>query len=209
MLKRKELADGLMLEEVRVPIGVLLVIFEARPDVLPQVAALAIQSGNGLILKGGKEAIQTNTLLHEIITRTIAQFGIDPQLVGLVQTYEQIEELLQLREIDLVIPRGSAELVNHIQQNTRIPVLGHSEGVCHVYVDKEATPELATRIVLDSKTDYPAACNAAETLLLHQDLCTDQRARTIIDTLILHKVKVYSGPQAAAYFPDLPVTPVS
>lgn len=208
VLQRRELADGLILEEVRVPIGVLLVIFEARPDVLPQVAALAIHSGNGLILKGGKEALNTNTLLHSIITKTIEQFGIDPQLVGLVQTYEQIEELLQIKEIDLVIPRGSSELVSHIQQNTRIPVLGHSEGICHVYVDKEADLDMATRLVIDSKTDYPAACNAAETLLLHRDLLPDRRAHIVVDALTRHNVKLYAGPNAAPHFPDMPPTQV-
>jgi delta-1-pyrroline-5-carboxylate synthetase len=204
VLKRRELADGLVLEEVRVPIGVLLVIFEARPDVLPQVAALAIRSGNGLILKGGKEALHTNTVLHGVITRTIEQFGVDPQLVGLVQTYEQIDELLQLKEIDLVIPRGSAELVSHIQHNTRIPVLGHSEGLCHVYIDKAADLDMATRIVVDAKTDYPAACNAAETLLLHRDLISDNRARSILDALSRSNVKLFAAPHAAPHFPDLP-----
>jgi delta-1-pyrroline-5-carboxylate synthetase len=204
VLKRRELADGLVLEEVRVPIGVLLVIFEARPDVLPQVAALAIRSGNGLILKGGKEALHTNTVLHGIITRTVEQFGVGPQLVGLVQTYEQIDELLQIKEIDLVIPRGSAELVSHIQNNTRIPVLGHSEGLCHVYVDKAADLATATRIVVDAKTDYPAACNAAETLLIHSDLISDRRAHAIIDTLARSNVKLFAAPNAASHFPDLP-----
>lgn len=204
VLKRRELAEGLVLEEVRVPIGVLLVIFEARPDVLPQVAALAIRSGNGLILKGGKEALHTNTVLHGIITRTVEQFGVDPQLVGLVQTYEQIDELLQLKEIDLVIPRGSAELVSHIQHNTRIPVLGHSEGVCHVYVDQAADLDKATRIAVDSKTDYPAACNAAETLLLHRDLLADRRAHAVLDALARANVKLYAAPHAATHFPDLP-----
>lgn len=204
VLKRRELADGLVLEEVRVPIGVLLVIFEARPDVLPQVAALAIRSGNGLILKGGKEALHTNTVLHGIITRTVEQFGVDPQLVGLVQTYEQIDELLQLKEIDLVIPRGSAELVSHIQHNTRIPVLGHSEGLCHVYVDQAADLDKATRIAVDSKTDYPAACNAAETLLLHRDLLADRRAHAVLDALARANVKLYAAPHAATHFPDLP-----
>lgn len=204
VLKRRELAEGLVLEEVRVPIGVLLVIFEARPDVLPQVAALAIRSGNGLILKGGKEALHTNTVLHGIITRTVEQFGVDPQLVGLVQTYEQIDELLQLKEIDLVIPRGSAELVSHIQHNTRIPVLGHSEGLCHVYVDRAADLDKATRIAVDSKTDYPAACNAAETLLLHRDLLADRRAHAVLDALARANVKLYAAPHAATHFPDLP-----
>jgi len=203
VLRRRELADGLLLEEVRVPIGVLLVIFEARPDVLPQVASLAIRSGNGLILKGGKEAHRTNTVLHGIIARTLEQFNLSAELVGLVQTHEQIEELLQLKEIDLVIPRGSAELVSHIQQNTRIPVLGHSEGICHAYVDKAADLDMAIRIVVDSKTDYPAACNAAETLLLHRDLLTDNRAHKIIEALTNRNVKLYAGPNAAQHFPDI------
>lgn len=203
VLKRRELAENLILQEVRVPIGVLLVIFEARPDVLPQVAALAIRSGNGLILKGGKEAINTNTVLHTIITGTIAQFGIDPQLVGLVQTHEQIEELLQLKEIDLVVPRGSADLVSHIQNNTSIPVLGHSEGVCHVYVDSEADIDMAARIVVDAKTDYPAACNAAEVVLIHRDLVVDGRAQPILAALKQNRVQLYAGPRAVSFFQDM------
>lgn len=206
VLKRRELADGLILEEVKVPIGVLLVIFEARPDVLPQVAALAIRSGNGLILKGGSEAINTNTLLHSIITTTISRAGLDSHLVGLVQSHEQIEELLRLKEIDLVIPRGSAELVSHIQQNTRIPVLGHSEGVCHVFVDDDVDLDMAARLVVDSKTDYPAACNAAETLLLHRNLVIDGRAKAILDALKSQNVQLYTGSCAAEHFPDLPAT---
>ena len=166
-LCKRELAEGLVLEQVAAPIGVLLVIFESRPDVLPQVAALAIKSGNGLLLKGGSEALRSNRCLHRIVTEAAACEG----LVGLVETRAQIADLLALDSvIDLVIPRGSNALVRHIQDNTRIPVLGHADGVCHVYVDEHADLDKALAVVLDAKCDYPSACNAMETLLVHSSV---------------------------------------
>ena len=173
ILESTLIAPGLVLQKTSVPIGVLLVIFESRPDVLPQVAALAIRSGNGLILKGGKEAANSNKMLHTIIGEAIeeaSEGSIDRGLVALVDSREAVSNLLSLDKlINLVIPRGSGELVRYIQQNTKIPVLGHADGICHVYVDKEANIDKAISIVIDAKCDYPSACNAAETLLIHKE----------------------------------------
>jgi gamma-glutamyl phosphate reductase len=179
---RRELAPGLELTERTVPLGVLLVIFEARPDALPQIAALALKSGNGLLLKGGSEATHSCRALHRVLTEAMAPLPADA--LQLVEGRASIAELLQLDDaIDLVIPRGSAELVRHIQSTTRIPVLGHADGVCHVFVDRSADPAMARGIVLDSKTDYPAACNAMETLLLHRDTVASGLAAELLGAL--------------------------
>ncbi|KAJ7961373.1 Delta-1-pyrroline-5-carboxylate synthase [Quillaja saponaria] len=170
VLKRTELADGLILEKTSCPLGVLLVIFESRPDALVQIASLAIRSGNGLLLKGGKEAKRSNAILHKVITSAIPD-TVGDKLIGLVTSREEIPDLLKLDDvIDLVVPRGSNKLVSQIKESTKIPVLGHADGICHVYVDKSADMDMAKNIVRDAKVDYPAACNAMETLLVHKDL---------------------------------------
>lgn len=209
VLRRTEVAHNLMLEQRTAPIGVLLVIFESRPDALPQVAALAIRSGNGLLLKGGKEATASNRALHRVIGDAIeaASAGaIKRTAVGLIEGRDAIAPLLQLDDvIDLVIPRGSNALVRQIKEQTKIPVLGHADGVCHVYVDSSCDMQKALSIALDSKTDYPAACNAAETFLLHEATRADGRAQQLVDALQRAKVVVHCGPRAAAQFPHLPV----
>jgi len=165
----RQLDDGLILKRVTCPLGVLGVIFEARPDAAIQISALAIKSGNGVILKGGKEAIRSCEAIVKAIHLGLSQTAISPNVVQLLTTREETLELLQLDQfVDLIIPRGSNSFVRFVQENTRIPVLGHADGVCHLYVDRAADLSKAVAVAVDSKTQYPAACNAIETLLIHQ-----------------------------------------
>ena len=167
----RELDRGLILKRITCPLGVLGVIFEARPEAVIQISALAIKSGNGVILKGGKEAINSCQVLVKAIRQGLSQTAIDPDAVQLLTTREEILELLRLDNyVDLIIPRGSNSFVKFVQDNTRIPVLGHAEGICHIYIDKLADIKKAIAITIDAKTQYPAACNAVETLLVHQDI---------------------------------------
>ncbi|EOY07413.1 Pyrroline-5-carboxylate synthetase isoform 1 [Theobroma cacao] len=198
VLKRTELADGLILEKTSCPLGVLLIVFESRPDALVQIASLAIRSGNGLLLKGGKEAKRSNAILHKVITSAIPN-NIGDKLIGLVASREDIPDLLKLDDvIDLVIPRGSNKLVSQIKNSTKIPVLGHADGICHVYVDKSAKADMAKQIVLDAKIDYPAACNAMETLLVHKDLSNNGLLNELIVELRHEGVILYGGPRASS-----------
>lgn len=167
----RELDAGLILKRITCPLGVLGVIFEARPDALIQITSLAIKSGNGVILKGGKEATRSCQVLVKVIHQGLTKTNVNPALVQLLTTREEIRTLLALDEyVDLIIPRGSNAFVRYVQENTRIPVLGHADGICHLYVDKAADLNKAVAIAVDAKTHYPAACNAIETLLVHQDL---------------------------------------
>lgn len=197
---KRELADGMELSLVTVPIGVLMIIFESRPDSLPQISALALASGNGLLLKGGKEASHSNAALHRVIGDAIETGSagkISRDIIGLVTTRGQVADLLNLDEvIDLVIPRGGNALVSYIKANTKIPVLGHADGVCHVYVDSSANAEDASKIVVDAKTDYPSACNAMETLLFHADTLKNGVAMNVMMSLRAAGVKCLGGPKA-------------
>ena len=164
----RELDEGLILKRVSCPVGVLGIIFEARPDALIQITTLALKSGNGVILKGGKEAIRSCEVLVKVIHQALSTTAIDPATVQLLTTREETIALLQLDEyIDLIIPRGSNSFVRFVQENTRIPVLGHADGICHLYVDPAADLQKAVDITVDAKTQYPAVCNAIETLLVH------------------------------------------
>ncbi|XP_062167145.1 delta-1-pyrroline-5-carboxylate synthase-like [Alnus glutinosa] len=199
VLSRVELSDGLVLEKTCSPLGVLLVVFESRPDALVQIASLAIRSGNGLLLKGGKEAKRSNVTLHKVITSVIPD-SVGDKLIGLVTSREEIPDLLKLDGvIDLVIPRGSNKLVSEIKSLTKIPVLGHADGVCHVYVDKLANMDMARRIIHDAKTDYPAACNTMETLLVHKDLVHNGGINELIIELQSEDVTLHGGPRASTF----------
>ena len=169
-LAATELDEGLTLYKESCPLGVVGIIFEARPEVVPQVASLALKSGNAIILKGGVEAVRTNQALVSVWCEALAGFSDIPAgAVNLLRTRAEVAELLELdQEIDLIIPRGSQEFVRYIAEHSRIPVLGHGEGICHVYIDREADLGKALAIAYDSKVQYPAACNSAETLLVHQ-----------------------------------------
>ena len=170
----RELDRGLVLTRRTCPLGVLGVIFEARPDAVMQISSLAIKSGNGVILKGGQEAVRSCTALVAAIHQGLAQTPIAPAVVRLLTTREETLTLLQLnREVDLIIPRGSNSFVRFVQENTHIPVLGHAEGICHLYVDAAADLDQAVTIAVDAKTQYPAACNAIETLLVHRNIAAE------------------------------------
>jgi glutamate-5-semialdehyde dehydrogenase len=170
-LQRTELDDNLVLEKIRCPLGVLAVIFEARPDAVTQISALALKSANATILKAGREVERTASALVAIIRQALRTTGLPEDSVAIVTGREAVLQLLGMSDlIDMVIPRGSKHLVEFVQTNTRIPILGHAEGVCHIYVDAAADPDMALAIIDDSKTDYPAACNAAETVLVHRQI---------------------------------------
>jgi glutamate-5-semialdehyde dehydrogenase len=166
-----ELAEGLELYKVSCPIGVIGVIFESRPDALVQISTLCLKSGNAVLLKGGSEAKHTNEILAEIITEATDKIGIPEGWLQLLHRRQDVTEMLSLDDhIDLIIPRGSKEFVRYIMDNTNIPVLGHAEGICHVYVDGDAEPDTAVNIAVDSKCQYVAVCNAAETLLVDEKI---------------------------------------
>ena len=168
-----ELAPGLVLRRVTCPIGVIGVIFESRPDALVQISALCLKSGNACLLKGGSEALNTNRALAGII-RDATQSRLPSGWMQLLETRADVADMLALDDhIDLLIPRGSNAFVKHIMDNTRIPVMGHADGICHVYVDADADVKMAAAVAADSKCQYPAVCNAAETLLVHADIARE------------------------------------
>ncbi len=171
-LDARELDADLELYRVAVPIGVVATVFESRPDALVQIAALALKSGNAVILKGGSEASESNRILHSIIEEATAE--LPDGWAQLIEAHEEVDRLLELDDkVDLVMPRGSSEFVSYIEENTQIPVLGHTEGVCHVYVDGEVDFGMAEEIAFDAKVQYPAVCNAVETLLVNESVAAD------------------------------------
>jgi len=197
VIRKTKISESLEVMQKTVPIGVLMVIFESRPDALPQVASLAIASANGLLLKGGKEAANTNQMLMRIVKEALGRYGC-ADAISMVSGRDEVSELLKLDQyIDLIIPRGSNEMVKSIKDRSKsIPVLGHADGICHVYLDKEADPEKAIKIVADSKTDYPAACNAMETLLVHETLVNDNETfYQVCQALKKANVQIFSGPR--------------
>jgi len=168
---KRELDEGLRLFRVTCPIGVIGVIFEARPDALVQISALCVKSGNCMIIKGGSEAYNSNRTLFEIIYNAVKTVGIPDNSMLLLEARSEINDLLSCHgDVDLLIPRGSNEFVQYIMNNTKIPVMGHADGICHIYVDKDADFDKAIPIIIDAKTQYVSACNTVETLLIHEDI---------------------------------------
>ncbi len=194
MLLTRELDKDLTLYKVSCPIGVLGIIFEARPDVISQISALSIKSSNAVILKGGKESVNTNKKIMEIINHALSQVEKFPQnVVQQVFTHEDIAQMLKCDEyINLIVPRGGNKLVQYIKENTKIPVLGHASGICHIFVDSCADIDMASKIVVDAKTQYPSACNAVETLLIHKDF---QKSKELLASLQLEEIKLVSNPE--------------
>ena len=165
----REIAEGMNLKKISCPLGVIGVIFEARPDVISQISSLAIKSSNAVILKGGKEAENTNKAIFEIITNTLNGIeGFPQNMISLIHTRDDVKELLDLDAyVNLIIPRGSNALVKYIKENTKIPVLGHADGICHIYIDKSADIQKVLDICIDAKCQYPSACNSVETILIN------------------------------------------
>ena len=177
---KKKLATGLILQRKTVPIGVIGVIFESRPDAFIQISSLALRSGNAAILKGGSEASQTNEAIFKALRSGLNKSSLDENALCLLTSRKDSLSMLHLdKEISLIIPRGSNELVKFIQSNTRIPVLGHADGICHLYIDYESDINLGIKVALDSKIQYPAACNAVETLLIHKDIAKEFLSKAI------------------------------
>jgi glutamate-5-semialdehyde dehydrogenase len=198
-----ELDQGLELYKVSCPIGVIGVIFESRPDALVQISSLCLKSGNGVLLKGGSEAAGTNRLLANLISEAAVAAGIPDGWLGLMETRDDVTEMLHLDgTIDLIIPRGSNAFVKHIMDNTHIPVLGHADGICHIYLDKAIDDEMAVRIAVDSKTQYVAVCNAAETLLVHQDVA--QRILPLLKSALEARQVEIKGCQQTRQVIDVP-----
>jgi glutamate-5-semialdehyde dehydrogenase len=210
VLATTELDDGLTLRKVSCPLGVVAVIFESRPDVIPQVGSLAIKTGNGLVLKGGAEARQTNRVLVSIWHEALA--ALSPSLRDAICALEDRAEVMQIlemeREIDLVVPRASTEFVNYVFEHSRIPVLGHGSGICHIYVDSAADLNMAREVVIDAKTQYPAACNAVEKVLVHQDIA-GEFLPTLIAALQSEGVEVRGCPRTTKLLAGQHITPAT
>lgn len=191
----RELDEGLTLYKVSCPIGVLGIIFEARPDVISQISSLAIKSSNAVILKGGKESKNTNKKILEVINDALSQVPEFPKnVVQQVFSRDDVAQMLKCDNyINLIIPRGGNNLVKYIKANTSIPVLGHASGICHIFVDKSADIDMASRVIVDAKTQYPSACNAVETLLIHKDF---PKADELLASLQLSEIKLVSTPDS-------------
>ena len=195
VLLNRELDEGLVLQKVSCPIGVLGIIFEARPDVISQISALAIKSSNAVILKGGKESVNTNKKIMEIINSALDKIEDFPKnVIQQVFSHDDISQMLKCDEyINLIIPRGGNKLVKYIKENTNIPVLGHASGICHIFVDESSDIDMASKIVIDAKTQYPSACNAVETLLIHENF---QNKDELLASLELSGIKLITNPES-------------
>lgn len=201
-----ELDEGLELYKVTCPIGVIGVIFESRPDALVQISTLCLKSGNSVLLKGGSEARETNRILTDIIIKATAEAGIPENWVALLETRSDVAEMLKMdKYIDLIIPRGSNDFVRYIMENSRIPVMGHADGICHCYVDNDAEVDMAVRVAVDSKTQYVAVCNAAETLLVHEQIAAIFLPK-FKKELESQQVELMGCPKTLAIIPGTPAT---
>lgn len=191
----RELDSDLTLYKVSCPIGVLGIIFEARPDVIAQISSLAIKSANAVILKGGKESINTNKKILSIINSTLDKIeGFPKNVIQQVFTREDVAEMLKCdKYINLIIPRGGNKLVKFIKENTKIPVLGHADGICHIFIDETADLEMAIKVVTDAKTQYPSACNSVETLLIHENF---KEKDNLLATLQLSEIELVAKPES-------------
>jgi glutamate-5-semialdehyde dehydrogenase len=199
ILSARRLDEGLTLRQVSCPIGLIAMIFESRPDALVQMAALAAKSGNAVILKGGREAIRTNRALADLIYPAGLGAGLPEHWLSLLESREEVAELLALDEyVDLIVPRGSKEFVAHIKAESRIPVLGHADGVCHVYLHEDAEAAMAVAVTVDSKTQYPAVCNAAEVLLAHSAFAARGGLAKVAAALESAGVRLDLDPKSAA-----------
>lgn len=193
----RELDKDLILNRVSCPIGVIGIIFEARPDALVQISSLCIKSGNCAILKGGKETAKTNKALFELIYNAAIAAGLPENCLLQAELHNEIDELLECHEsVDLLIPRGSNKFVQYIMNNTKIPVMGHADGICHTYVDKDVDIDKMLPVIVDAKTQYTAACNATETLLVHKDIANEVLPK-IADELKAAGVKLRGTKDAA------------
>jgi glutamate-5-semialdehyde dehydrogenase len=208
LLAATELDQGLILYKESCPLGVIAVVFESRPDVLPQVSSLALKSGNAVLLKGGAEAANSNESIVNIWKEALCRFPDVPQeSIHLLQSRSDVMELLRLQgEVDLLIPRGSKEFVAFIGQNSGIPVLGHGEGICHVFVDRAADLNKAVSVTMDSKVQYPAACNSVETLLVHKEIATAFLPRLVADLRKMN-VEIRGCPRVLALLPGEKLVP--
>jgi glutamate-5-semialdehyde dehydrogenase len=205
-LSARELDEGLELYQITCPIGVIGVIFESRPDALVQISTLCLKSGNGVLLKGGSEAAHTNRTMADIIVAASETAGIPVGWLQLLETREDVKEMLKMDEsIDLLVPRGSNEFVKFIMDNSNIPVLGHADGICHVYVDKEADLAMANNIVVDAKCQYVAVCNTAETLLVHEAVA-DKFLPMVQKALSQYEVELRGCPKTGAIIKVKPAT---
>lgn len=194
----RELDENLTLYKISCPIGVLGIIFEARPDVIAQISALAIKSSNAVILKGGKESVNTNKKIMSVINSALDEIKEFPKnVLNQVFTRDDVGEMLKCdKYINLIIPRGGNSLVKFIKENTKIPVLGHADGICHIFVDKSADLSMAQKIVTDAKTQYPSACNSVETLLIHKDF---PQIEPLLGSLELSEIKLIPNPDSWAF----------
>ena len=194
----KELDEDLVLSKVSCPIGVLGIIFEARPDVISQISSLAIKSSNAVILKGGKETTNTNKKILEIINTALDKVeGFPKNAVQQVFSRDDVGEMLKCdKYINLIIPRGGNSLVKFVKENTKIPVLGHADGICHIFVDESADIYEAEKIIIDAKTQYPSACNSVETLLIHEKFAKKDE---LLAALQLAEIKLISNPESWAH----------